>query len=64
MAEGDVFPEEFPRFLELTGELRDRFLAEHGCLLDPDWWREMRRRNLAGELVDVFPYPEERRLRR
>ena len=64
VAEGDVFPEEFPRFLELTGELRDRFLAEHGCLFDPDWWREMRRRNLEGELVDVFPYTESRRLRR
>lgn len=61
--EGDVFPEEFPRFLELTGALRERFLAEHACLLDPGWWEEVRRRNLAGELVDVFPYPARRRLR-
>jgi isocitrate dehydrogenase kinase/phosphatase len=64
VSEGDVFPEEFPRFLELTGELRRQFLAEHGCLFDPQWWQEMRRCNEAGELVDVFPYPEARRLRR
>ena len=63
VADEDVFPEEFPRFLELTGELRDRFVAEHGCLFEPDWWSDMQRRNREGELVDVFPYPESRRLR-
>lgn len=63
VGEGDVFPEEFSRFLELRGELRERFLDEHGCLLDPGWWQGMRERNLSGELVDVFPYPEHRRLR-
>lgn len=64
VSEGDVFPEEFPRFLELTGDLRQRFLAEHACLFSPEWWQEMRRLNEEGELVDVFPYPEGRRLRR
>jgi isocitrate dehydrogenase kinase/phosphatase len=63
VADGDVFPEEFPRFLELTGALRDRFREEHACLFDPAWWDRMRQRNLAGELVDVFPYRAERRLR-
>jgi isocitrate dehydrogenase kinase/phosphatase len=63
VSEEDVFPEEFPRFLELTGALRERFLEEHGCLLDPDWWRDVQERNRGGELVDVFPYPESRRLR-
>jgi isocitrate dehydrogenase kinase/phosphatase len=63
VAEEDVFPEEFHRFLELTGELRRRFLAEHGCLLDPAWWRDVQERNRRGEIVDVFPYPEHRRLR-
>jgi isocitrate dehydrogenase kinase/phosphatase len=64
VTEGDVFPEEFPRFLELTGELRRQFMAEHSCLFEPEWWQEMRRLNEEGELVDVFPYPESRRLRR
>jgi isocitrate dehydrogenase kinase/phosphatase len=63
VADEDVFPEEFPRFLELTGHLRQRFVAEHGCLFDPAWWIDMQRRNREGELVDVFPYPESRRLR-
>src|SRR6185503_3647959 len=63
VADEDVFPEEFPHFLELTGELRERFDAEHGCLFDPDWWSDMQQRNREGELVDVFPYPESRRLR-
>jgi isocitrate dehydrogenase kinase/phosphatase len=63
VAEEDVFPEEFPRFLELTGGLREGFLAEHGCLLDPGWWKDIQERNRGGELVDVFPYPEHRRLR-
>jgi isocitrate dehydrogenase kinase/phosphatase len=63
VSEGDVFPEEFPRFLELGGDLRRQFVAEHGCLFEPEWWQEMRRLNEEGELVDVFPYPESRRLR-
>jgi isocitrate dehydrogenase kinase/phosphatase len=64
VAEEDVFPEEFPRFLELTGPLRERFFAEHGCLLDPGWWQDLQQRNRSGELVDVTPYPEARRVRR
>jgi isocitrate dehydrogenase kinase/phosphatase len=63
VSDEDVFPEEFHRFLELTGALRERFLAEHGCLLDPGWWQHVQARNRGGELVDVFPYPESRRLR-
>lgn len=59
----DVFPEEFPRFFELTGALRDRFMDEHGCLFDPSWWQQMQDRNRRGEIIDVFPYPEQRRLR-
>jgi isocitrate dehydrogenase kinase/phosphatase len=63
VANDDVFPEEFPRFLELSGGLREAFLAEHGCLFDPAWWRQMQERNESGEIIDVFPYPEQRRLR-
>ncbi len=59
----DVFPEEFPRFFELTGVLRERFMDEHGCLFDPGWWQQMQERNRSGEIIDVFPYPEQRRLR-
>jgi isocitrate dehydrogenase kinase/phosphatase len=59
---GDVFPEELGRFVPFTGQVREAFLAAHGCLYDPAWWRGVQARVAAGELVDIFPYPEERRL--
>ena len=64
VAENDVFPEEFTPFLVPEGPLRDAFLSAHGDLLDPDWWRATQERNRAGELVDTFPYPAARRIRR
>jgi isocitrate dehydrogenase kinase/phosphatase len=60
----DVFPEEFERFLGLSGELRAAFLDAHAELLTPRFWREMQRRIRAGEYPDFFPYPAARRLRR
>ncbi|HEX2188311.1 MAG TPA: bifunctional isocitrate dehydrogenase kinase/phosphatase [Longimicrobiaceae bacterium] len=59
----DVFPEEFLPFLVPAGPLRDAFLAEHADLLTVEFWREMQRRQEAGELPDFFPYPPRRRLR-
>jgi isocitrate dehydrogenase kinase/phosphatase len=60
--EGDVFPEEFLPFLVPAGPLRERFLEEHGDLLTAGFWREMQRRQEAGEIPDFYPYPQERRL--
>lgn len=62
VGEHDVFPEEFPRFLGLPPALRDAFRREHGELFDVDFWLGMQARQRAGELVDFFPYPPERRL--
>ncbi|HVS02234.1 MAG TPA: bifunctional isocitrate dehydrogenase kinase/phosphatase [Thermoanaerobaculia bacterium] len=61
--EGDVFPEELPRFLELTGELREVFMEAHGGLFDTAFWRQMQRRNERGEIIDFFPYRDDHRLR-
>lgn len=61
--ERDVFPEEFLPFLVPAGPLREAFLAEHADLLTVEFWREMQRRQAAGELPDFFPYPPFRRLR-
>jgi isocitrate dehydrogenase kinase/phosphatase len=58
----DVFPEELGRFVPFTGALRDAFLAAHACLYDPAYWREMQRRQAAGEVVDIYPYGPGRRL--
>lgn len=63
VAEGDVFPEELGRFLGLEGERREAFVREHGDLFEVDFWRRMQERNLSGEVIEFFPYPDERRLR-
>ncbi len=60
----DVFPEDLARFVPFSGAIRERFLAAHGCLYDPAWWRGLQQREAAGDVVDIFPYDEERRLRR
>jgi isocitrate dehydrogenase kinase/phosphatase len=63
VAEHDVFPEEFRRFLGLPPELRKVFEQRHSDIYDPAFWRNMQERHLRGELVDIYPYPGHRRLR-
>ncbi len=59
----DVFPEEFLTFMGFPSPLRRLFAQAHGDLVRPDFWNEMKRRHAAGEVLDVYPYPPERRLR-
>ena len=59
----DIFPSEFRSFMGLYGPLREVFLAAHGDLLGPEFWREMQALHAAGEVMDIFPYRPERRLR-
>lgn len=63
VGEGDVFPEELRRFLGFGGPLRDAFLREHSALFEPEFWQGMQERHRDGEVIDFFPYSEERRLR-
>lgn len=63
VGEHDVFPEEFRGFLGLRGDLLAAFLAAHGDLLEPAWWRRMQERLHRGEVIDVYPYQASRRLR-
>jgi isocitrate dehydrogenase kinase/phosphatase len=63
VGEGDVFPEELGRFLGLEGARREAFLREHGDLFGVDFWQRMQERNLSGEIIEFFPYRDERRLR-
>jgi isocitrate dehydrogenase kinase/phosphatase len=58
----DIFPEEFRTFLGLQGTLRSAFLEIHSDLFDVAYWRAMQQHHLAGEVVDILPYPENRRL--
>jgi isocitrate dehydrogenase kinase/phosphatase len=63
VAENDVFPEEFIRFLALPPALRGLFLEVHGEICDASFWEQLRARHRAGEIVDVLPYRPARRLR-
>jgi isocitrate dehydrogenase kinase/phosphatase len=63
VAPNDVFPEELARFVPFDGERRDAFLAAHGRLYTLEFWRDLQARSAAGEVGDIFPYGEERRLR-
>ena len=59
----DIFPSELGTFMGLYGPLRDVFVAAHGDLLTPAFWQEMQALHAAGEVVDIYPYRPERRLR-
>jgi len=64
VGEHDVFPEEFNSFLVPSGPVREAFLQAHGDLLTVEFWQDVQRRLAEGEIVDVFPYRREARLRR
>jgi len=63
VGDGDLFPEEFITFMGLQGNAREMFLQTHRDLLSPGFWRKMQSRHTAGEVIDIFPYRESRRLR-
>lgn len=58
----DVFPEELPRFLGLTGELREVFDVYHSDLFDIDFWQGVQDRIVAGEIIEILPYRRSRTL--
>lgn len=63
VGENEIFPEELRTFLGLEGELCEAFLREHADLFDAGFWRRVQERNRRGEILDFFPYSDERRLR-
>jgi isocitrate dehydrogenase kinase/phosphatase len=58
----DVFPEELPRFLGLTPELRAVFEKRHADLFAPDFWVKVQRRIESGEIIEILPYRRSRAL--
>ena len=58
-----MFPEEFPSFLGLDGELLETFRHYHADLFEVAFWRDAQRRNQSGEVLGFFPYSADRRLR-
>ncbi len=62
VGEGDVFPEEFTRFLGIRGELRDAFDHYHRDLFGVRFWQRIQDRLKTGEVIEIFPYRRSRRL--
>jgi isocitrate dehydrogenase kinase/phosphatase len=60
--EGDIFPEEFPRFLAFPEPARVALMERHGDLFRPEFWRGVQEELRAGHLPEILPYTEERRL--
>ena len=61
--EGDIFPEEFPRFLAFPEPARRAMMARHGDLFRPEYWRGVQEELRGGDLPEILPYGQERRLR-
>jgi len=55
----DVFPAQFERFLLGNPRIRHHFMRHHAALLTRAWWQSHKDRILAGEVEDVFPYPQQ-----
>jgi isocitrate dehydrogenase kinase/phosphatase len=58
----DVFPEEFASFLGLSPDLRRIFLAHHGDLFEPDFWKRQQRHIQMGTWCHIRPYGRHLRL--
>lgn len=58
----DVFPETFAPFLLGNAMVRKAFMKYHADLLEPDFWQNHKERIERGEILDVYPYDQDRRL--
>jgi isocitrate dehydrogenase kinase/phosphatase len=56
VADNDVFPETFIRFLAFDDAQRAAFLRVHGEILTAEFWRHVQARHEEGELLEVLPY--------
>lgn len=62
VADNDVFPEEFPRFMALKRDYLSVLESAHGELFEAGWWQDVQARIASGEALDVPPYGDEARL--
>ncbi len=63
VGENDFFPEEFGKWLGLAPQWKQIFLERHADLFDPPFWDDVKARLQAGEVIDILPYAESKRLR-
>lgn len=62
VGEDDCFPAEFRIWLGFQEPWRSLFAQHHGDLFDVDFWQETQKRIQSGEVIDILPYPQSRRL--
>ena len=62
VADEDVFPEQFPRFLGMTAAQREVLLRVHGEIFQVGWWQALQAGLREGRGVDVPPYADGLRL--
>ena len=56
VADNDVFPETFIRFLSFTDAQRESLLKMHGEVLTAQFWRNVQARLKEGDVLEVLPY--------
>ena len=56
VADNDVFPETFIRFLAFSDSQRKALLRMHGEVLTAQFWRHVQERLKEGEVLEVLPY--------
>jgi isocitrate dehydrogenase kinase/phosphatase len=56
VADNDVFPETFIRFLAFTDPQREALLKMHGEVLTAQFWRNVQARLKEGDVLEVLPY--------
>lgn len=58
----DFFPEEFKKWLGLAPQWQAVILQTHADLFDTSFWNDVKTRLQAGEVIDILPYAESKRL--
>lgn len=61
VGQNDIFPEEIGQFMGFPSACAEIFNDYHADLLTAEFWQEMQQRHTEDELVDLFPYPPEKR---
>ena len=56
VSENDIFPEEHLKFLSMDEALRALFVKVHPELISVEFWRDIKKRHLSGEISAVIPY--------
>ncbi len=59
----DFFPEEFGKWIGLASEWKEIFMHAHADLFDTPFWKDVQARIRGGEVIDILPYAEEKRLK-